>query len=82
MDTANSKENRPVIHLEMNDLILITEIREMLISLGFHPTKNSPHRKCYSFSLARRQEIKQFIRNIKPFSKHPKTEKFIRIWCY
>jgi intein/homing endonuclease len=78
--TANHKENRSVIHLEMNDLTFITEVREMLIDLGFHPTKISPHRKCFSFSLARRKEIKRFIRKIKPFSKHPKTEKFIRLY--
>lgn len=75
--TFTSENGMPIIHLEMNDLKFVTEIRDMLIKLGFHPTKISPHRDCFSFSLSRKNEVLKFMKKIRQFIKHPKTFEFL-----
>lgn len=78
--TFTSQNGKPVIHLEMKNHTLVEEIRNMLINLGFNPTKLSPHRDNLSFSLTRFDEVKTFFKSISSFAKHPKTEKMIHFY--
>jgi len=75
--TFTGEYKRPMIHLEMNDIRFVNEVRHLLMKLRFNPTRISKHRDCFSFSLARRNEIELFMKNIRPFIKHPKTSQFI-----
>jgi len=75
--TFTGQDSRPVIHLEMNDIRFVSEVRHMLIKLGFNPTRISSRRNTFSFSLSRRKEIEGFMQKIKNFTKHPKTSEFL-----